>query len=36
VVFPGTGHAPMLELPERFNEVLLAFLAEEPPQPQGV
>jgi pimeloyl-ACP methyl ester carboxylesterase len=28
VVFPGAGHAPMLELPERFNPVLLDFLAE--------
>ena len=25
---PGAGHAPMLELPERFNRVLLDFLAE--------
>jgi pimeloyl-ACP methyl ester carboxylesterase len=28
VVFPGAGHAPMLELPERFNPVLLDFLSE--------
>jgi pimeloyl-ACP methyl ester carboxylesterase len=28
VVFPRAGHAPMLELPERFNPVLLDFLAE--------
>ena len=28
VVFPRTGHAPMLEEPERFNQVLSAFLAE--------
>jgi pimeloyl-ACP methyl ester carboxylesterase len=26
VVFPGAGHAPMIELPERFNQVLLDFL----------
>jgi pimeloyl-ACP methyl ester carboxylesterase len=28
VVFPRAGHAPMLELPQRFNPVLLDFLAE--------
>jgi pimeloyl-ACP methyl ester carboxylesterase len=28
VVFPRTGHAPMLEQPERFNAELLAFLSE--------
>ena len=28
VVFRRTGHAPMLEQPERFNDVLLAFLRE--------
>ena len=28
-VFPGAGHAPMLELPERFNRALLDFLAED-------
>jgi len=28
VVFPGAGHAPMLEFPERFNPVLLDFLSE--------
>jgi pimeloyl-ACP methyl ester carboxylesterase len=30
-VFPGAGHAPMLELPERFNRVVLDFLAETAP-----
>ena len=28
VVFPRTGHAPMLEEPERFNAALLGFLHE--------
>jgi pimeloyl-ACP methyl ester carboxylesterase len=28
VVLRGTGHAPMLEQPARFNQLLLAFLAE--------
>lgn len=30
VVFDGTGHMAMLERPERFNELLEAFLAEPP------
>jgi pimeloyl-ACP methyl ester carboxylesterase len=29
VVFPRTGHAPMLEEPERFNAALLGFLHED-------
>jgi pimeloyl-ACP methyl ester carboxylesterase len=29
VVFPRTGHAPMLEQPERFNAALLGFLHED-------
>jgi pimeloyl-ACP methyl ester carboxylesterase len=28
-VFPRTGHAPMLERPERFNAALLSFLHED-------
>ena len=30
VVFEDTGHAPMLERPSRFNEVLRQFLAGDP------
>jgi pimeloyl-ACP methyl ester carboxylesterase len=30
VVFPDTGHVPMLERPERFNALLDEFLAEQP------
>ena len=30
VVYDDTGHMPMLERPERFNEDLRAFLAEQP------
>ena len=29
VVFPRTGHAPMLEEPERFNAALRGFLHED-------
>ncbi len=32
VVFRGTGHAPMLEQPERFDAALLEFLAEDAPR----
>lgn len=34
-VFERTGHAPMLERPERFNRVLREFLDEEPTQREG-
>jgi hypothetical protein len=30
VIYPDTGHLPMLERPARFNEDLRAFLEEEP------
>ncbi len=29
-VFEGIGHLPHLEAPDRFNELVLGFLAEQP------
>jgi len=31
IVYPGIGHAPFLESPERFNDDLLAFIAQAQP-----
>lgn len=36
VVFEDTGHAPMIERPTRFNELLRGFLAGEPAPEAGV
>ena len=33
-VFPDAGHFPTIEQPDRFNEVLLAFLAEVEAEPR--
>ena len=35
-VFEDTGHAPMLERPTRFNELLRGFLAGEPRPEEGI
>lgn len=35
-IFPGVGHFPHCEAPERFNEVLLDFIATSAPRPMTV